>query len=161
VTLLVGPRELQIDPETGTIFGKKGPIGYKARHGYIRVSVGTRRKGRTLFAHRVIWEAVHGPIPVGLEINHLNGNKGDNRIANLELTTRAGNMQHAFRTGLRSHAGERHPSHKLTAADVREIRRRYVPGDRINSGRALAREFGVSQGAVNMILTGRNWKVDP
>jgi hypothetical protein len=38
--------------------------------------------------HRVIWERANGPIPKGMILHHKNGNKLDNRLENLELTTR-------------------------------------------------------------------------
>jgi hypothetical protein len=35
--------------------------------------------------HRVLWSAKHGPIAPGFEIHHRNGDKGDNRLCNLQL----------------------------------------------------------------------------
>lgn len=49
--------------------------------------------------HRLICEAFHGPSG-GLHVNHKDGDKSNNRAANLEWVTRSGNMQHAYDTGL-------------------------------------------------------------
>ena len=43
------------------------------------------RKGQLL--HRCLWEAAHGTIPDGHEINHINHKRHDNRMENLELLT--------------------------------------------------------------------------
>lgn len=69
------------------------PKSYK---NYIQVRV----DGKLILAHRIIWENLNGPIPDGLEINHINGKKDDNRLINLELVTHKENLSHAKRTGL-------------------------------------------------------------
>lgn len=69
------------------------PKSYK---NYIQVRI----EGKLTLAHRIIWENLKGPIPDGLEINHINGKKDDNRLDNLELVTHKDNVRHAKRTGL-------------------------------------------------------------
>lgn len=107
-----------------------------------------------MLCHRVVWEAVHGPIPDGLFINHINGVKHDNRIENLELVTASENNAHAYKVGLKSNAGENHAGAKLTERDVLEIRGRAYAGE---TQVALAREFGLAAGHVKRIVRGKSW----
>lgn len=95
----------RIDAEAGHIYGERSqgrPIGRPVR-GYLAINSRGKHVGS---AHRMIWESVHGPIPEGLQINHINGVKADNRIANLELVTPSENAKHAYRLGLSRADGE-------------------------------------------------------
>lgn len=47
------------------------------------------------FAHRVIWEMHNGEVPEGMEIDHINGVKHDNRIENLRCVDRWVNCKNA------------------------------------------------------------------
>lgn len=63
--------------------------GSKSGPGYLQ----TRVDGENHYMYRLIWEHVYGPIPDGQEIDHINGVRDDNRIANLRLVTRSQNLQ--------------------------------------------------------------------
>lgn len=54
---------------------------------------------RGYYAHRLIAEAWIGSIPKDHEVNHIDGNKKNNKVTNLEIVTRSENIQHAFESG--------------------------------------------------------------
>lgn len=62
--------------------------GTLSDRGYVRIGV----DGEEFRAHRLAWFYVHGEWP-GDEIDHINGDRTDNRIANLRIVTHAENMQ--------------------------------------------------------------------
>lgn len=90
---------LDYDPVTG-VFVRKGPRlgprlqedaqpGHLSKVGYRYIRV----KSKRYLAHRLAWFMVHGQWPA--EIDHINGDKADNRIGNLREATRAQNMANA------------------------------------------------------------------
>lgn len=144
----------KVDPDAGVVFGIRGrPVGSKDTCGYLQIDGRTRGLG-ILSAHQMIWQAVHGPIPPGLDVNHKNGIKTDNRIVNLELLTRSENVRHAYRHGLKSNRGERHPSHRLTESNVRAIRAMHRNGA---ATKDIATRFGVHRRTVSDVLLGNTW----
>lgn len=69
-------------------------------HGYKQVFVCVNNKRYMRYVHRLVAECFI-PNPNGLpEVNHLNGDKCNNRVENLEWCTRGDNARHAYRTGL-------------------------------------------------------------
>jgi hypothetical protein len=71
------------------------------RYGYLMVELSQHGLGTNHLVHRVVYEAFHGRIPPGMQINHRNGIKTDNWIENLEVVTPCGNIHHAMDMGLR------------------------------------------------------------
>ena len=66
--------------------------GYLSENGYYIFSAG---QYNTCPAHRFVYEAVNQTIiPPGLQVNHINSNRQDNFIENLQLVTASENMKH-------------------------------------------------------------------
>jgi hypothetical protein len=80
---------LAYDPDTGILIWQIGrgnvrarsPAGWRDKEGYTRLRIGSRG----LAAHRVAWYLHHGVDPGRLEVDHINRDPSDNRIANLRL----------------------------------------------------------------------------
>lgn len=140
---------------TGGVDGCWEWQGYRNRRGYGQTSY----EGRMMPTHRLSWELAYGPIPDGLLVRHSCDNPPCVRVDHLSLGTSADNKHDSVSRGRHAH-GERAGNAKLTAADVLEIRRRYIHGDETH--RSLAAEFGVANTRIHAILTGRSWKhLDP
>jgi HNH endonuclease len=70
------------------------------RIGYLRVKIHTSDGRRTLSVHRLVANAFYDCDLSVHEINHIDGDKQNNFIWNLEVCTRSENMLHAFTHGL-------------------------------------------------------------
>jgi hypothetical protein len=133
--LLKHPLGYKVDPERGLVYGRRWrrPVGRPSGSGYLFLSCGSRFVASN---HRVIWEAVHGEIAQGMEINHKNGIKDDNRIENLELVTKSENMKHAYRIGLIDAKGDNNGRRKGKLRRLAEASKP-IPCELPNKGRAL------------------------
>ena len=58
-----------------------------SRNGYYRVILFKESIGKWHLIHRLVYEAFNGSIPEGLQVNHINEIKSDNRLSNLNLMT--------------------------------------------------------------------------
>jgi hypothetical protein len=105
--------------------------------------------------HRLAYEVAHGHPPKGMVCHHC-----DNPLcinpAHLYDGTGQTNSDDKVRRGRQAHvSGERNGRSKLTASQVREIRRLSADGV---SRAALGRRFGVVPSAISMIVHRQHWK---
>jgi hypothetical protein len=127
-----------------------GSRGYRQIN--LIVERGTVRRS---LVHRLVARAFLGACPAGWQVNHKNGDKGDNRISNLEYCTPAQNKQHAVSTGLCSYRlGELHQNSKLKADQVAEIRKALSLG---MTQAEIGGAYGVTGGTIGAIARGDTW----
>src|SRR3990167_8955732 len=118
------------------------PVG---KLGYRLVTLSSPgRSLRNWAMHRFVALAFIGPRDPDMEVNHKNGDKLDNSVANLEYVPHRRNCQHAYELGLnpidkpRLARGEAHVHSRLTAECVGLIRKSK------ESNQILGKRFGVS-----------------
>lgn len=97
------------EPKTGEIYTRRHPNkkelletprrirGGVVGGGYLQCVLCYKKKEWHIRHHQIIWISVYGEIPKGLEIDHKNEDKLDNRISNLQLFTRSQQMKKARR----------------------------------------------------------------
>jgi hypothetical protein len=96
-------RVATVDDEDYVRFCKeKWHIGHEGRTGYaVRMSsMKGGNKQRTIYMHREIWKSHYGAIPENMEIDHIDGDRLNNQVANLRLCTHSQNCQNQYRTHL-------------------------------------------------------------
>lgn len=124
--------------------------------GYHRCTFSVAQIKTYHFIHRIVAYAFLGSQPIGHEINHKDGIKGNNRADNLEWVTHSENQLHAVRTGLRKPPiGELNSQSKLTIDQVKEIKYLLSKG---HGPTSISKRFNVTYGAIQGIKRGENWK---
>jgi hypothetical protein len=126
--------------------------------GYAHLVLSKRGKRRGFLVHRLVLLAHVGRCPDGHESSHLNGDRCDNRLANLAWETASANnaRKHDHGTMPRPR-GELAGNAKLTWSDVRAIRSRFPAETKAE----LARAFGVDPTNIAHIVNRRRWWPDP
>lgn len=120
---------------------------------YVALCVDGKRDVRTV--HRLVLETF-APVAHWRQVNHINGDPGDNRLSNLEWVTPSENITHDYRVlGTRNQRGDNNTAAKISSNDAEFIRR--MCGQMNLAQREIAGRLGVSQSAISAVMTGRNW----
>lgn len=130
----------------------EGRTDLRSGHGVVYIGR-DRRKGQSkyAFAHRLAYEAARGPIPDGLCVLHKCDVPSCVNPTHLFLGTRSDNHADMVSKG-RQAKGFRLPHTKLSAAQVRAIRRTYAQFG--VSQESLGKKYGITQSHVSRLLSG-------
>jgi len=120
-------------------------------------------KRKNYLVHRIVYETFCGQIPKGLQINHINGIKTDNRLSNLEMVTAKQNMTHAVLTGLKKgNPDETNSMAKLSKSEYLEIIQMIIDGC---SNTDISNKYGLHSRYVSLIRGKKRlkslWKLFP
>lgn len=129
--------------------------GTLSKVGYYMVSLNKEHKISKEYVHRLVCETFLGKEEHHECVNHINGDKTDNRVENLEWTTYSENNKHAYEINLKSNRGENQSRHKLKEYQVLDIRRIYAEGN--HSHRELAKMYGVEHSTIGCITRKESW----
>ena len=158
----------EINVENGTIFSylQNKFIGNKHPKGYIYTTLtGDDGKQYSIKFHRFIWECSNGDIPEGFDIHHINGDKMNNSINNLELMERYSH-NHLHKSG-ENHPmyGKHHSEETRVKMSISHVGNRSTPivqltmqGDYIatfNSVKEAGEKLGISPCNISTVINNK------
>jgi hypothetical protein len=125
-----------------------------AGEGYHSIVVSLQKKYVAYYVHHLVARAFLGPIPIGQEVSHKNGDKTDNRSVNLVYETHKDNvgrkaLHGTVCKGVKVHGAKLTP---LLAASMRLERKN---GEKVKD---LAVKYGISQQQASRVCLGYDWK---
>lgn len=118
----------------------KQRIGRDGR--YLVVDLYTNGKRLYKRVHRLVADTFLDNPNGFSDVNHIDGNRLNNTLANLEYCSHLSNMKHAYVHGLIT------PWRKMSDEQIQFIKDNYIPYSRSNGARALARKLGVAKSTI-------------
>ena len=143
------PRDprIMVSNKGNVVSYKRGGAGYPLKvsysgSGYQKVSTSHESFS---YVHKMVAETWIPNPNHHKEVNHIDGDKDDNRVENLEWVTRSQNIRHAYRTGLKKPSGACKPT-PIRIVETDEV---------FESISECARRIGVTVAAISHCLNGR------
>jgi len=125
------------------------------RMGYLYVHLCKNNMGRTIAVHRLVGKHFVEKVDNKTHLNHIDGNKLNNNVNNLEWVTPKENGEHAARLFLKANE-EDHPSAKLTNNEVLNIYKSFKNGR--YTIKELCNKYKVAYSTIYHITIKKYWK---
>ncbi len=153
-TLTVKKDGTVFNNKTGRYVGATGSGGYPK---YSMAENGRNSITHHIQIHRLVWIVFNGDIPEDKIINHLDGNKENPKLENLECCTLSENMIHASKNNLlKSQKGALNNQVKIDENVVEYCRKRFH--NSLMKPKVIEDKYNVSKSCVNYMLHGKTFK---
>lgn len=131
----------------------------KQHNGYLVVNLSICGKIKTYTIHRLVAK-LFIPNPQNLpQVNHIDLNRENNYVENLEWCSASYNVVHAFKSGNRHKSeGLEHYGHKLTYSDIQTLRQDYEPFSKIPNITKVAKQYNVSRQTIHNVVNYNTYK---
>jgi len=142
----------------GNVINKKGKIKafQISNAGYKRVCLSINGKQIMMSIHRIVAETYLSNTFNKPMVNHIDGDKLNNNVNNLEWVDRLENENHAKINKLKV-SKEKHGMSKLTENDVMWIRKNYKPRHIQFGRKAMAKKLNVTPQLIGYVLNNKIW----
>lgn len=128
-----------------------------SKGGYYYTVLSINKVRKTKKIHRLVAETFLQENKDKTNVNHIDGNKLNNNLCNLEWCNSSENTIHAQKLGLKKAVkGEKSHLSKLTKEDVLEIRR--IKETTNLSNQKISEKFNCSYSQIQRIVNRTNWK---
>lgn len=124
------------------------------KDGYLVVGLSINGKIKLCKVHRLVLSSFDGE-DKKLQVNHIDGNKKNNNLDNLEWVTCSDNQKHAHKIGLKNQRGSKNNFSKLKEEDVLEIAK-LLKRKNITM-RSIAKKYMVDEETIRSIKIKRTW----
>jgi hypothetical protein len=129
-----------------TISSGRVSLGCKTKYGYRVISSGCGGKTKQIFVHRAVYSSFMGEIPDGKIINHIDGNKENNSLRNLELVNHRQNSIHSVKNNLQPNL--------LEANTVLKVVELFMLGKKTGE---ISKILGITTRKITSIINGNTY----
>jgi hypothetical protein len=130
------------------------------KNGYERVGLMIDNKLKSYKVHRLVALNFLDLVDGKNQVNHIDGNKSNNNISNLEWVNNSENQIHSYRIlKKKSMSGDRNGMAKLNWNDVNTIREIANKRGRYYGRKELSIKYNISEDTIKSIVQNKSWKI--
>lgn len=150
-----------VDRKNNRFFKGRILKSYLDKDGYPTIILSKSNKKRVIHVHRLVAQVFIPNLENKEQVNHIDGDKQNNRIENLEWCSNLENIRHSWSSGLSTNKhcwGELNYKARLSESDVKFMRTNFISRSKDFGITAMARRFNISTGHAANVIYRRTWK---